>query len=160
MAAHVEAVDYKFHSQRDRDGVVAELRLTRAGKNAVKGKRKWCIVQNIDLELQYTPLGGRTQRESWSYSELFLRKSSRSKLKDYFTVSKDHREGTAGFLHVQATAWVVPRRPLGYKVSRAGQKPWGSLPGSADQPRPPPHALKRECRIEWGHGTDLTVDYY
>ena len=168
MTDVVRTTDYKLHSQRDRDGVVAEFQLTPSGRRVVRGKRtNWCVVQNIDLRLEYTHRGGQRTADSWSFSELFLKKNARTKLRDYFTVSRGDRTATTGFLHVVAVAWVARDRPKGFKISSAGKQPWGTQPGSPDQLRAPPGALRRTCRIEWDNrrravgtkGSDLSITY-
>ena len=72
-------------------------------------------------------------------------------MKDYFTVSKGHRIQSRGELEVKARAWLVKRRPTGYRISKAGDEPWGTQPGRNEQAKEPGHGgvLHRHYSLIW-----------
>ena len=151
---------YKRFANKDRDGFVSTFQLTPLGKRFVGKSKQWWVLQNVDLVVRHTTAAGvRHKPKRFSFSELFQGPKS---MKDYFTVSKGHRIQSRGELEVKARAWLVKRRPTGYRISKAGDEPWGTQPGRNEQAKEPGHGgvLHRHYSLIWDNtsGKSMTND--
>ena len=143
---------YKRFANKDRDGFVSTFQLTPLGKRFVGKSKQWWVLQNVDLVVRHTTAEGvRHKAKRFSFSEIFHKKTKRTRLEDFFTVSKGHRIRSRGVLEVKTQAWVVKRRPKGYRISKAGDEPWGTQPGRNEQAKEPGHGgvLHRHYSLVW-----------
>ena len=156
--------DYRDSDRRvDRHGIAADFVV----KNRPKGE--YTIVQNISVDMQVTSSSGKPDKYIRKYSELWHvpKKDRYTKQTDTFAVPLVWREDHKGYYQVEAIAYLVKKRPTGYKVGDVGgdvgverderDEPWGTTPGTWTIFKPDASKIlgevRRVIRMEWDNTT-------
>ena len=149
--------DYRDSDRRvDRHGIAADFVV----KNRPKGE--YTIVQNISVAMHVTSSSGKPDKYVRNYSELWhVPKKERYKPQtDTFAIPLVWRVDHKGYYQIEATAYLVKKKPTGYELGKVGDKPWGTTPGTWTLFKPDAGKIlgevRRVVRIEWDNTTSST----
>ena len=145
---------YRDKNTSDRNGIECDFIIN------PKPKGSFTVVQNVSVQMRVIDKHGHRDSEVYTYSELWhydKKKRSRKQTDTFAIPVKGWRDGYDGTYEVKATAYLVKRRPAGYKMGKPSDGfPWGTISGTYTLYTPTDKeiaVLTRVVRMQWKNAT-------
>ena len=147
---------YRDSDKVDRHGIACDFVITK------RPTGPYTIVQNLSVEMRVVNSAGKPDEYIKSYSEQWHvpKKDRYNPQTDTFAIPLDWRVDHKGYYQIEATAYLVKKKPTGYELGKVGDKPWGTTPGTWTLFKPDADKIlgevRRVVRIEWDNTTSST----